>query len=106
MKTTKKKCARPGCKVRFMLDTKNPIKRYCSPACGSLCRPKEIRLQAARTKRERQDKKKAEAKRLGMTPEQLFEARLEAYWQKVVDPFYYTMQRGGSPQSSLGGLDG
>ena len=106
MKTTKQKCARPGCEVRFTVDRHSPKQRYCSCACGSLCQPKERRLQAARTKRERQDKKKAEAKRLGMTTEQLFEALLEAYWQKVVDPFYYTMQRGGSPQSSLGGLDG
>ena len=103
---TTKKCARPGCKNRFEPTKKNPHKAYCSPTCGALCRSSDVILAAAQKTREKKARNKQQAKLRGLTPSQLFEARIEEYWQRVVDPYYYTMQRGASSQSALGGLDG
>lgn len=100
MTTKKKKCARPGCKSTFYVPSKNPGKQYCSHRCGAMCRSEEARATASRKLKERN----AEARRLGVTREKLLDAKMDAYWRKVEDPYYYQTTRGHiSPQSPLGG---
>lgn len=99
------KCARAACNVRFAYDYRQPEKQYCSKKCGLMCRSSESRSQGAKTRSLKNAVRRNEAKSRGVTTSQLLGLKLDAYWSKVVDPYYYAEPRKVHPQSSLGGLD-